>query len=189
MLLNRTIVQICCVVVGLSFYGLLAQGEDMNVSSETLSVESTAFKAGQPIPPQYTCDANNISPSLSWAGVVQGTESFVLICDDPDAPGKTWVHWVVFNIPAGTTMLPENIEQGKEAFENGMRQGKTDFGKIGYGGPCPPSGVHRYFFKIYALSKKLDLAPGATKKMVEEAMKESVLGFGQLMGTYQRSGG
>ncbi|MBX9831004.1 YbhB/YbcL family Raf kinase inhibitor-like protein [Candidatus Babeliales bacterium] len=191
MVVSRRIVFTFCLMTG--FYAHTAhdapstQGEVMNVVQQVLTVTSSAFKAGEPIPQQYSCDGANRSPQLSWDNVPQETQSFVLFCDDPDAPGKTWVHWVAYNIPANSTGLSENIEQGKEEFDNGMRQGKSDFGKIGYGGPCPPSGVHRYFFKVYALSKKLDLAPGATKKVVEVAMQGLVIGAGQLMGTYARS--
>ncbi|MBY0353904.1 YbhB/YbcL family Raf kinase inhibitor-like protein [Candidatus Babeliales bacterium] len=191
MVVGRRIVFIFCFLTGFNAHTAhdapSIQGEVMNVVQQVLTVTSSAFKAGEPIPPQYSCDGDNRSPQLLWDNAPQETQSFVLFCDDPDAPGKTWVHWVAYNIPANSTGLAENIEQGKEEFANGMRQGKSDFGKIGYGGPCPPSGVHRYFFKVYALSKKLDLAPGATKKVVEMAMQGLVIGAGQLMGTYARS--
>ena len=134
----------------------------------------------------YTCDGKDISPELAWSGAPDGTKSFALICDDPDAPVGTWVHWVVYNIPSHATGLPKGVPTIKE-LPDGTRQGINDFHRIGYGGPCPPRGpAHRYFFKLYALDTKLDLPPGATKEQVLEAMKGHVLGEAQLMGKYER---
>ena len=151
----------------------------------TIQVESAAFKEGESIPAKYTCDGEDLSPGLSWTAPPEETESLALICDDPDAPVGTWVHWVIYNIPADTGALPEGVPTEKEVL-TGAIQGKNDWGKIGYGGPCPPGGTHRYFFKLYALDGKLALEPGATKKELLAAMEGHVLARGQLMGTYKR---
>jgi len=150
-----------------------------------LEVVSPAFAAGGLIPRKHTCDGEDVSPEISWSGVPAGTRSFALICDDPDAPSGTWVHWVVFNLPAVVSRLPEALP-AEPALPSGGRQGKNDFRRIGYGGPCPPSGTHRYVFKVYALDRLLDLEPGATKAQVEAAMKGHVLAEGSLMGRYRR---
>lgn len=151
-----------------------------------LNIESTAFKNGDFIPDKYTCNGLDISPPLTWDRGPEGTKSYVLISDDPDAPVGTWVHWVMFNIPPEVTSLKENFPKRQGRFENGIMQGRNDFGYIGYGGPCPPSGVHRYFFRIYALDIILPLQPGATKKEVERAMEGHVIAAGELMGRYSR---
>jgi len=117
---------------------------------------------GGVIPTKYTCDGENISPLIEWEGIPEGAKFLVLICDDPDAYGGTWVHWVVFNIPADTKGLPKNILPERE-LKNSALQGMNDFKKIGYGGPCPPSGEHRYFFKLYALDERINLPSGAYK--------------------------
>jgi Raf kinase inhibitor-like YbhB/YbcL family protein len=150
-----------------------------------ITVTSTAFTEGGMIPRQYTCDGVDISPPLTWSGIPEGTKSIAVISDDPDAPMGTWVHWVVYNLPPDLTGLPENIMPHK-TLANGGRQGMTDFRKIGYGGPCPPGGTHRYYFKVYALDTVLDLAPGATKKELLKAMTGHVLAEGELMGKYRR---
>jgi Raf kinase inhibitor-like YbhB/YbcL family protein len=151
-----------------------------------LQVTSSAFTQGGMIPKQYTCDGKNISPPLAWTGVPSNAKSQVLIADDPDAPVGTWVHWVVFNIPSAVRELPEAIAP-IETLPTGGTQGKSSFGKIGYGGPCPPSGAHRYFFKIYALDTELNLRSASTKDDVVKAMDGHVIAEGQLMGKYQRS--
>jgi Raf kinase inhibitor-like YbhB/YbcL family protein len=153
-----------------------------------MSIEftSTAFKAEKPIPKQYTGDGADQSPPLQWSELPPATKSIALICDDPDAPRGTWVHWVLFNLPAQTRELEECVAT-TETLGNGAKQGKNDFGNIGYGGPAPPKGkAHRYFFKLYALDIALNLPSGATKAELEAAMKGHVLAEGQLMGTYQR---
>ncbi|KJR42283.1 phosphatidylethanolamine-binding protein, partial [Candidatus Magnetoovum chiemensis] len=127
----------------------------------------------------------NISVPLTWSLLPDGTKSVAIINDDPDAPVGTWVHWVIYNIPPQITSLPEGVPLDK-TLSNGAIQGKNDFNKIGYGGPCPPSGTHRYYFKIYALDAMLDLQPGATKAQLLEAMKNHTLSEGQLMGKYKR---
>ncbi len=151
-----------------------------------IKVTSPAFGEGEMIPAEYTADGRNISPPLDWSPVPEGTKSFALINDDPDAPMGTWVHWVVYNIGADVTSLEENVLP-EETLPNGAVHGTTDFGRIGYGGPAPPSGTHRYFFKVYALDTMLDLPTGATKGQVEQAMNGHVLAEGRLMGKYSRS--
>jgi Raf kinase inhibitor-like YbhB/YbcL family protein len=148
-------------------------------------VTSSAFKEDGMIPSKYTCDGNNISPPLKWQQVPQGVKSFALISDDPDAPVGTWVHWVMWNIPAEANGLPENVPPTKE-LADGSKQGISDFRRPGYGGPCPPSGTHRYYFKIYALDVKPELANTCTKQDLLEAMKGHILAEGQLMGKYKR---
>jgi Raf kinase inhibitor-like YbhB/YbcL family protein len=149
------------------------------------SITSSAFDDGGMMPAKYTPDGKDISPPLSWSGVPEGTKSIALINDDPDAPVGTWVHWVVYNLPPDADGLEENIPPDP-ALSSGAIQGTTDFGRIGYGGPAPPSGTHRYFFKLYALDTMLDLAPGASKAQVRSAMVGHVLAEAQLMGKYKR---
>jgi Raf kinase inhibitor-like YbhB/YbcL family protein len=150
---------------------------DVNMS---IQIRSTAFSEGDTIPRIYTCDDQNVSPPLGWTGVPTGTVSLALIMDDPDAPSGTWVHWVLYNLPAETS----NLEQGKTGLGT---DGKNDFSKLGYGGPCPPRGSnHRYYVKVYALDIMLDLRAGATKAEVESAMRGHILAQGQLMGRYGR---
>ena len=145
---------------------------------------STAFEEGAPLPKKFTADGSNVSPPLEWLDAPAGTRSFALICDDPDAPRGIWVHWVLFNIPSDKTGLAENVATQSI----GARSGKNDFGKLGYGGPAPPRGKpHRYYFKLYALDRSLDLPDGATKQQLESAMKGHILADAQLMGTYGRA--
>ena len=150
-----------------------------------IKLTSSAFKEGQPIPATYTCKGVNISPPLEWSGVPKTARTIAIIADDPDAPSGTWVHWVLYNLPADNIGLVENLP-ATESLKAGGFQGKNDFGKIGYGGPCPPSGTHRYFFKIYALDAELPLKAGATKAEVEKAMEGHIVAQGQLIGTYGR---
>lgn len=146
---------------------------------------SRAFKEGEMIPPHYTADGEDVSPPLEWKDPPDGTKSFTLICDDPDAPGGTFTHWVMYNIPPSVVLFPEAFPPLK-SLQNGIRQGTNDFGSIGYGGPAPPSGVHRYYFKLYALSAVLEMGDGAKKAQVEKILQRRVLGEAQLMGKYQR---
>ncbi|MBH8563222.1 YbhB/YbcL family Raf kinase inhibitor-like protein [Nostoc sp. CENA67] len=152
---------------------------------KTMKLESTAFDANGLIPAKYTCDGADISPPLIWDEVPKGTQSIVLIVDDPDAPGGTFVHWVVYDIPATIRQLPEKIAAVKPLPDGGV-QGKNDFGKLGYGGPCPPSGIHRYFFKIYALDQELSLPAGATKNQILTAIESHILAKADLIGRYKR---
>lgn len=150
-----------------------------------MEIISSAFKEGESIPSKFTCDGLDISPQLAWSQIQPGTKSFALICDDPDAPSGTYIHWVIFNLPASVRELSENIPK-KETLENGAIQGKNDFGKTGYGGPCPPGGTHRYYFKLYALDTILEGKPGMTKRELLKIMDSHVLEEGQLMGRYKR---
>ena len=159
----------------------LTEGAD----TMAIAVTSPAFEDGGMIPKKYTCDGEDIAPPLHIDGVPGEARSLVLIADDPDAPSKTWVHWVLYNLPPGTTELPENMPKDEE-IQSGARHGITDFQRFGYGGPCPPSGTHRYYFKVYALDTMLDLSGKVTKTDVLKAMEGHVLAEGQLMGRYQR---
>ena len=150
-----------------------------------MKLTSTAFKDGGAIPAKYTADGDDIAPALAWADVPKEAKTLALICDDPDAPGGTWVHWVMYNIPAAVSGLPEGIPV-QEVLDNGARQGISDFKRPAYGGPAPPSGTHRYFFKLYALDTALKLEPKAvTKDVLVNAMAGHIIGKGQLMGTYR----
>jgi Raf kinase inhibitor-like YbhB/YbcL family protein len=153
--------------------------------SMTITVTSPAFASMQAIPGKYTCDGEDLSPPLSWSNVPGNAHSIVLICDDPDAPAGGWVHWVCYDIPSNVDSLPEAVP-ASDTLACGGRQGKTDFGKTGYGGPCPPGGTHRYFFKVYALDKMLNLPAGKTKKEIAKAIKGHVVASGELVGTYTR---
>jgi Raf kinase inhibitor-like YbhB/YbcL family protein len=150
-----------------------------------ITITSAAFTEGGMIPREYTCDGRDISPALAWTGTPEGTKSLAIICDDPDAPVGTWVHWVLFNIPATADELPQNMPPDK-ILEDGARHGINDFRKFGYGGPCPPGGTHRYYFKLYALDIELTKEPGITKDELLKAMEGHVLAEGQLMGRYKR---
>jgi Raf kinase inhibitor-like YbhB/YbcL family protein len=150
-----------------------------SIIKPTMKIASPAFENNQSIPPRYTCDGNNTSPPLVFSEVPGTAKSFVLIVDDPDAPSGTWVHWVIFNIPAGVREIKENsVLQGT--------QGITSFGKPGYGGPCPPSGTHRYFFKLYALDAMLSPTGAMDKTTVEAAMQNHILGYAELIGLYSK---
>lgn len=148
-------------------------------------IKSTAFEHGGNIPKKYTCDGADVSPPLSWTSPPEATKSLALICDDPDAPMGTWVHWVLFGLPPDTRELPEGVST-QEVLPDGSKQGTTDFGRVGYGGPCPPSGTHRYYFKLYALNANPDLRPGLTKKELLKAIEKNILAQAELMGRYQR---
>ena len=152
----------------------------------TITLRSSAFQEGGAIPAKYTCDGQNGSPPLSWEGVPTTAQSLALICDDPDAPRGTWVHWVIFDMPATVKELPENVAP-RETVSPGGKQGTNDFKNVGYGGPCPPSGTHRYYFKLYALDTKLDLGASTTKDQLLKAMEGHIVAKGQLMGTYKRT--
>jgi hypothetical protein len=151
-----------------------------------LDLSSPAFQEGSKIPTKYSCQGQDVSPALRWGEPPQGTRSFALIMDDPDAPGGVFTHWVIFNVPSDTRDLPEAVP-AQAQLSDGSLQGKNDFGGTGYGGPCPPPGsAHRYQFTLYALDRMLDLKAGVTKKQVLDAMKGHILAQGQLTGTYQR---
>jgi Raf kinase inhibitor-like YbhB/YbcL family protein len=151
----------------------------------TIKITSPAFAQGEMIPSKYTADGQNVSPPLKWEGVSGGTLSIALICDDPDAPMGTWVHWVMWNIPPDKKELPENVPPDQK-LPDGSIQGITDFKRAGYGGPAPPSGTHRYYFKLYGLDTKLDLPTSSTKAQLLKAMEGHILSQGELMGKYKR---
>lgn len=156
------------------------------IDLEKVSISSNAFKDGGNIPARHTCDGRDLSPDLNWTGVPEKTKSLALVMDDPDAPMGTWVHWVLYNIPKDKKGLIEGVPRS-EVLEDGSMHGRTDSRKTGYGGPCPPRGpAHRYYFKLYALDKSLNLPPNASKQEVEAAMEGHVLGKGELMGRYGR---
>ena len=151
----------------------------------SLSITSTAFKQGERIPSKYTCDGSDISPELEWSDVPEGAQSFTIIADDPDAPVGTWIHWVLYNVPGETRTLPEAIPPDA-SLPDGSRQGKNSWGRPGYGGPCPPGGTHRYFFRLYALDTVLELKSGVSENDLLKAMKGHILAEAELMGLYSR---
>lgn len=152
----------------------------------SFQLASPAFGAGEMIPKKFTCDGPDVSPKLTWTEAPAAAQSFALIMDDPDAPVGTWVHWLLYNLPSSTRELPEGVEK-QERLASGAMQGRNDFRRIGYGGPCPPPGTpHRYYFKLYALDTKLNLKAGATNPELERAMKGHILGEAELMGRYGR---
>ena len=155
---------------------------DMN-----FKLTSDAFVNGQSIPAKYTCVGKNISPALTWTEPPSGTQSFSLIVDDPDAPGQTWVHWVLYNIKPDMRTLQEDLPiTGKNVDPNAIFVGKNSSGAIAYQGPCPPSGTHRYYFKLYALDSQISLLPGATKDQVLKEMDGHILAQTELMGTFSK---
>lgn len=155
----------------------------------SFSITSVAFNTGQEIPARYTCDDKDISPPLQWTGLPEGTQSLVLIVDDPDAPDPaapkmTWVHWILYNLPTDSSGLPEALQD--DALPSGTLQGINSWNRIGYGGPCPPIGRHRYFFKLYALDSTLTDLDSPDNDKLLESMQGHVLAKTELMGTYQR---
>jgi len=163
----------------------------MSAHTSSIQLTSTAFKQGGDIPARYTCEGDDSSPPLAWAGAPAGTKSFALVVDDPDAPDpakpqRVWVHWVVYNLPANVAGLAENAS--RQGLPKGAASGKNDFGKSVFGGPCPPIGRHRYFFKLYALDTELTGLSSPNKAGLTRAMQGHVLASAELMGTYQKSG-
>jgi Raf kinase inhibitor-like YbhB/YbcL family protein len=151
-----------------------------------IEVRSPAFGEGSRIPSDFTCDGADMSPPIEWSGIPARAQSLAIIVDDPDAPGGNWTHWLVYDLPPDLTQLKAGISAG-EKLPGGALQGRTDFGQTGYGGPCPPVGEHRYFFKVYALDAMLRLKPGASKQELFRAMQGHILAEGVLMGRYDRS--
>ncbi len=142
-------------------------------------LRSSVFEPGGDIPTKYTCDGQDVSPPLEWNDTPNGTQSFALICDDPDAPRGTWSHWVLYNIPPTVTRLAEGVQETAE--------GRNDFGNTGYGGPCPPRGpAHRYYFRLYALDTTLDLTPSTTRQQVLDRIQNHIVAQAELMGRYAR---
>lgn len=167
----------------LFFSAPLLAASKMN-GEKNMKITSSAFQTNAFIPKQYTCDANDISPPLQWCDAPRNTKSFVLIVDDPDAPGGNWDHWILFNIPADATELKENMS----VLPVGTKVGKNGWGRTDYGGPCPPSNVHRYIFTLYALDSILSLEAGAAKNQITQAMNGHVIAQAELIGKYQRGG-
>ena len=155
------------------------------ISKTSMEIKSPAFENNGLIPKQYTCEGRNISPPLSWDGIPAGAKSLALISDDPDAPAGTWVHWVIYNMPPASKGLQEGVLP-MQNLPHDTKQGINDFKKIGYGGPCPPGGTHRYFFKLYALDTKLNLDSGATKSQLLAAIEGHILAQTELIGKYKR---
>jgi Raf kinase inhibitor-like YbhB/YbcL family protein len=179
------LLMVLCLVVVLSV-GCEYRERPLKEGEMALTVLSSAFQEGDKIPAKYTCEGQDVSPPLAWSEPPAGTRSLALIVDDPDAPGGVFTHWLLFNIPPDSRELPEAVPTQAE-LASGALQGKTDFGRIGYGGPCPPPGrPHRYQFTLYALDQPLDLEGGASKKQLLSAMEGHILAQGQLTGTYQR---
>ena len=163
-----------------------ASGQTAPATTAAIRITSAAFHAGQPIPAACTCDEADMSPPLEWEGVPAEAKSLALICDDPDAPSGTWVHWVIYNLPPALKGLPEKTAT-TATLPNGAEQGVNDFKRTGYSGPCPPPGkTHRYFFKLYALDAPPVLKPGATKAELLHAMAGHIIAEGQITGTYRR---
>jgi Raf kinase inhibitor-like YbhB/YbcL family protein len=170
------------------FLAFIAANFASNSGGKKMSLEliSSAFTDGNFIPAKHTADGADVSPPLKWTQPPPTTKSFALVCDDPDAPMGTWVHWVVYNIPPTTLEFKETMPKDAN-LPDGIRQGRTDFGSTGYGGPAPPKGKpHRYYFKLYALDSVIDLKPGATKVELMKAIKDRVIAEATLMGKYQR---
>ena len=178
-------------VFAITVSGCSGDGEgpelEQEVSKLTIEVSSSASTEGAQIPKKFTCDGEDGSPELRWSGVPSGVKSIAVISDDPDAPGGTWVHWVVYGLPPESTGLPPAVAT-TETLAGGGKQGTTDFKRLGYGGPCPPQGHggHHYFFKVYVLDSESTLEAGATKADLLAEMDGHILGQGQLVGTYER---
>lgn len=165
---------------------MVSHAEETKEGSEPMQIQSSAFNDGDTIPKKHTCEGEDVSPQLSWSPAPEGTKSLALICDDPDAPVGTWVHWVLFGLAADTTELPEGVPDGEEVL-GGAKHGRNDFGNLGYGGPCPPPGpAHRYFFKLYAVDIEPSLSAGASKAEVMAVIEGHILAEGRLMGRYGR---
>ncbi len=176
---NRNFVIICWIsLLGLTMEGKMVAADIL----KPFTLSSSAFIHETDIQSQYTCEGKDVSPSLKWENPPAGTKSYVLIMDDPDAPGKTWVHWILFNIPASILALEENIKN----LPSGTKEGQNSWEKTGYGGPCPPSGKHRYYFKLYALDTVLALDAGVSKAEIGSAMDGHILAKAELMGYYQK---
>lgn len=172
------------VLTSLFFCGCALVPDDA-IAAAKITVTSPSFKEGGMIPEKHAYDKDNISPAIEWSSLPEGTQAIAVICDDPDAPSGNWVHWVVFNIPPAAGGLPEGVPMA-EALDDGSLQGANDFKKIGYDGPYPPYGTHRYIFRVYAVDTMLDLPAGVTRAELMNAIKGRILGAGSLTGRYKR---
>lgn len=176
-----SVIVIAIILIAIGVYFLRSNNKKQMITKEVkMIISSPAFVNNAAIPSQYTCDGNNVNPPLTIAEMPVAAQSLVLIMDDPDAPAGTWVHWTIWNIDPKITEIAEN------SAPLGAVEGTTSFGQIGYGGPCPHSGRHRYFFKLYALDTKLDLSPETDKSQLEKAMSGHILAQSELVGLYQR---
>jgi Raf kinase inhibitor-like YbhB/YbcL family protein len=181
---KHLILGISVLVLVIFISGCTSQNDSQTTgNSSNFKIKSSAFSDGGKIPQKYTSDGENISPPLSWTSTPAGTKTFAIICEDPDAPGGNFTHWVVFNIPKNVNQLAEGITN-QRTLDNGAKQGINDFNRIGYSGPAPPSGTHRYVFKIYALDTELNLGVGATKDQLTSAMQGHIIGEAQITGKY-----
>lgn len=179
----------CFFILVITLISSCTSAETPTVEEASMSIElkSDAFTSGQTIPAKYTCTGKNISPALTWGDPPAGTQSFAIIVDDPDAPMGTWTHWVLFNIPASTRSLQEGLPiTGKNVDPNAIYVGKNSSGNTRYDGPCPPSGTHRYYFRLYALDSIISLLPGASKEELLREMQGHILAQGELMGTFSK---
>lgn len=176
---------LCTMLLALVMIGCGSSPTVDSEQNELLELTSTAFGPGEPIPGKYTCDGEDISPPLQWGEPPLGAQSFALIVDDPDAPMRIWVHWLLYNLPVDSRTLPEAVPPDAR-LPNGSRHGQNSWSQLRYGGPCPPSGTHHYVFKLYALDAVLDLEAGASKKQLLQAMEGHILAQGELTGTYSR---
>jgi Raf kinase inhibitor-like YbhB/YbcL family protein len=179
----------CFIAAQLALFGLIMSSSAGEMNT-IMQLRSSSFKNLKSIPKKFTCDGEDLSPPIEWSGVPNGTKSFVLIVDDPDAPDPTnpkmtWVHWVIYNIPAAVRALPEGVQ--KKDLPEGTLQGLNDWKRAGYGGPCPPIGEHRYFHKLYALDTVLPDFKQPTKAKLEKAMEGHILSKTELTGVYQRN--
>ncbi len=178
-----------CVLAMLLSVCITARTEPKEATMAQFTLTSPSFRNNQPMPAKHSCEGADASPALKWEGAPAVTKSFALICDDPDAPGGTWIHWVAYGIPVAITELPESVAKTDTvAAPAGMKQGVNDFGRVGYGGPCAPRGhgVHHYHFRLYALDTELNLAPRVKRSQLDAAMKGHILAQAELVGTYQR---
>lgn len=185
--MNPLFLMICLVLLLALLWVLSYQTMLGDTDTQNLTVSSSNFTDGQRLPIDFTCDGKDHSPQLSWGGIPNGVKSFSIICDDPDAPSKTWVHWVVFNIPSRVNAFPEGISASSLA-AMGALQGNNDFNRLEWGGACPPKGhgVHHYFFTVYALDTLLDLPEGSSRDQIDKAIEGHIVAQGKLMGTYSR---
>ena len=172
-----------CLLLGVAVKGLTIKGRPV----KQLQITSPSFKHEQAIPAEFTCEGNDALPELIVSGIPTNAKSLTIIVDDPDAPDGTWVHWIAFNIPSSMNRFPKNVNKSGVLEHAGAVQATNSWGKTLWGGPCPPTGNHRYYFKIYALDSLLSLTEQATKKQVEDAMDGHIVAQGELMGTYQKT--
>jgi Raf kinase inhibitor-like YbhB/YbcL family protein len=174
---------VLAIIIGLA---ATAFSQQSSTGAASMTLSSSAFGAGAAIPQQFTCKGADASPALEWSGSPAHTASFAMIMDDPDAPAGTWVHWVLWNFAATARSLPQGVPR-REQLDDGARQGKNSFEKVGYNGPCPPAGqTHRYYFRLYALDTKLSLPAGASRDQLDAAMQGHVLAQAEYMGTFHK---